>query len=121
MHAEAILHARQSVRRALLQAFQALAEGLPRAKHVHSKLVCYVTGQIMDEHNLPMVMPNGTVYSEAAVRLLTGPDGRTFTCPKSGGYTLPPDWPSCNQPLAEVSVETPDARHSASSAVCSTA
>lgn len=71
-----------------MQAFQRLAEGLPRAKHVHSKLVCHVTGQIMDEHNLPMVMPNGTVYSEAAVRLLTGPDSRTFTCPKSGGPWL---------------------------------
>lgn len=69
----------------LVQAFQKLAEELPRAKHVHSKLLCHVTGQMMDEHNLPMVMPNGTVYSEAAVKLLTGPDGRTFRCPKTGG------------------------------------
>ncbi|KAK9798944.1 hypothetical protein WJX73_006713 [Symbiochloris irregularis] len=66
------------------EAFQRLAEGLPRAKHVHSKLVCHVTGQMMDEHNLPMVMPNGTVYSEAAVKLLTRPDGHTFMCPKTG-------------------------------------
>lgn len=71
-----------------VQTFQRLAEGLPRAKHVHSKLVCHVTGQIMDEHNLPMVMPNGTVYSEAAVDLLAGPDGPIFTCPKSGECLL---------------------------------
>ena len=69
-----------------MQAFQVLAQALPKAKHVHSKLVCYVTGQVMDEHNLPMVMPNGTVHSEAAVPLLTSPDGRTFTCPKSGAH-----------------------------------
>ena len=72
----------------IAQAFQKLAQGLPRAKHVHSKLVCPVSGQMMDEHNLPMVMPNGTVYSEAAVKLLTGLDGRTVTCPKTGESTL---------------------------------
>lgn len=38
-----------------LPAFRALASRLPFAKHVHSKLVCAVTKQIMDEHNPPFV------------------------------------------------------------------
>ena len=36
-----------------------LADALPFAKHTHSKLVCHVTKQIMDEDNPPMVLPNG--------------------------------------------------------------
>ena len=38
-----------------LPAFRTLAQGLPFAKHVHSKLVCAVTKEIIDEHNPPFV------------------------------------------------------------------
>lgn len=38
-----------------LAAFRTLAQELPFAKHVHSKLVCAVTREIIDEHNPPMV------------------------------------------------------------------
>lgn len=65
-----------------LPAFRTLAAGLPHAKHVHSKLVCSFTGQVMGEHNPPMVLPNGLVYSEAAVRQLSV-DG-ALVCPCTG-------------------------------------
>ncbi len=41
---------------------------LPFSKHVHSKLVCAITRQRMDEHNPPMVTPKGACYSEAGMR-----------------------------------------------------
>ena len=44
-----------------------LAEGLPYAKHVRSKLLCRVTGKLMDDDNPPMVLPNGQCYSRLAL------------------------------------------------------
>jgi macrophage erythroblast attacher len=46
-----------------LPTYQALAAGLPYAKHLHSKLVCHITKQLMNEDDPPMVLPNGYVYS----------------------------------------------------------
>jgi macrophage erythroblast attacher len=43
--------------------FGMLAHKLPNAHHVNSCIVCRVTGVIMNEHNPPMVLPNGYVYS----------------------------------------------------------
>lgn len=40
-----------------------LAEPLPFAKHIHSKLVCYISKELMNEDNPPLVLPNGYVYS----------------------------------------------------------
>jgi macrophage erythroblast attacher len=42
-----------------LPAFQKLAQGLPSAKHVKSKLICSATRETMDEANPPLVLPNG--------------------------------------------------------------
>ncbi|KAG1678956.1 hypothetical protein FOA52_013019 [Chlamydomonas sp. UWO 241] len=65
-----------------LAEFQALARGLPFAKHVHSKLLCSVTREIMNDANPPMVLPNGYVYSARAVeRLLEAGGGAKLTCP----------------------------------------
>ena len=65
------------------QAFQDLAEDLPWAKHVHSKLVCAVTREVMNEHNPPMVLPNGAVYSQKAIEQLASAKG-VFMCPHTG-------------------------------------
>lgn len=40
-----------------------LADPLPFAKHIHSKLVCYITKEPMNDNNPPLVLPNGYVYS----------------------------------------------------------
>lgn len=43
--------------------FRKLALPLPYSKQHHSKLVCYITKELMDTENPPMVLPNGYVYS----------------------------------------------------------
>lgn len=43
--------------------FQILSKDLPWSMHTHTKLLCRITGKIMDDHNPPMVLPNGNVYS----------------------------------------------------------
>lgn len=44
--------------------FRQLAEPLPFAKHIHSKLVCFISKELMNEDNPPLVLPNGYVYSK---------------------------------------------------------
>jgi hypothetical protein len=41
----------------------ALATDLPLSHHFNSSIVCRISGQIMNEDNLPMALPNGYVYS----------------------------------------------------------
>lgn len=48
-----------------------LCTGLPFAYHPHSRLVCRVTQSVMDEHNPPLVLPNGQVYSKRGIELLS--------------------------------------------------
>jgi macrophage erythroblast attacher len=67
-----------------LPAFRALAEGLPAAKHSHSKLLCALSGRAITEDNPPMVLPNGWVYGEAALRKLAEEGGGRVTCPRTG-------------------------------------
>jgi macrophage erythroblast attacher len=67
-----------------LPAFQKLAEGLPYAKHVHSKLICSVTREIMNDANPPLVLPNGYVYSQKAVAVIMGKNDGKVVCPKTG-------------------------------------
>lgn len=55
-----------------LPAFRALAQGLPFAKHVHSKLVCAVTKEIIDEHNPPMVRALGCACDQLQLWLSSG-------------------------------------------------
>ena len=49
---------------------QRLAAHLPVGHHVRSRLVCRLSGQIMDENNPPMAMPNGSVYSLKALEAM---------------------------------------------------
>ncbi|KAG2495243.1 hypothetical protein HYH03_006516 [Edaphochlamys debaryana] len=53
-----------------LPAFRRLAAGLPYSKHMHSKLLCAVTKEIMSDANPPFVLPNGMVYSQKGVEQL---------------------------------------------------
>ena len=68
----------------MLQNFQALAAGLPYAKHQHSRLICAITKELMNENNPPMVLPSGTVYSEKAIKQHTK-QGK-FLDPATGMY-----------------------------------
>lgn len=40
-----------------------LAEEVPFSHHANSTIVCRITGKIMDEDNMPMAFPRGSVYS----------------------------------------------------------
>lgn len=67
-----------------LPTFRQLAAKLPFSKHVHSKLVCAITRQQMNEHNPPMVTPDGAVYSEVGMREVAARNGGQFVDPLSG-------------------------------------
>lgn len=69
--------------------FAALAERLPYAKHVRSKLICAVTRELMNDANPPMVLPNGYVYSQKALELLAARHGGRVVCPRTrAAYAL---------------------------------
>lgn len=67
-----------------LPSFRHLSEGLPSAKHVHSKLVCAITGKVMSEHNPPLVLPNGYVYSTFAMESMAAKNKGIVRCPMTG-------------------------------------
>ncbi|KXZ46821.1 hypothetical protein GPECTOR_40g555 [Gonium pectorale] len=73
-----------------LPAFQRLAEGLPYAKHMHSKLVCAVTKEIMTDANPPMVLPNGMVYSQRGVEQLMAQQEAQSKAACGGAGVAPP-------------------------------
>lgn len=59
-----------------------LAKSLPHAHCSHSRLVCRISRAPLNEHNQPMVLPNGQVYGERALREMAK-HGGTVTCPKT--------------------------------------
>ncbi|XP_049880767.1 E3 ubiquitin-protein transferase MAEA [Pectinophora gossypiella] len=59
-----------------------LARGLPHAHCSHSRLVCRLSGRALDEHNQPMVLPNGQVYGEKALKQMMKEHG-SIICPKT--------------------------------------
>ncbi|KAL9645540.1 hypothetical protein ABK040_000604 [Willaertia magna] len=69
--------------------FQQLSEELPYSHHHHSKLVCRVTGQIMDDKNPAMILPNGNVYSLKGLEELVKRNKGIIIDPRGGEkYTL---------------------------------
>ena len=75
-----------------LPLFQKMAVGLPRAKRERSRLVCGITGFLVDEDNPPMVLSNGQVYSkgglDAIARHSEQEGGLVVTCPRTGDVCL---------------------------------
>ncbi|WVZ96583.1 hypothetical protein U9M48_042200 [Paspalum notatum var. saurae] len=67
-----------------LEGFRKLAEPLPVSKQHHSKLVCYITKELMDTENPPRVLPNGYVYSEKALQEMSKKNDGKITCPRTG-------------------------------------
>lgn len=66
-----------------------LAEKLPWAKHVTSKLVCSVTKTDMNDSNPPMVLPNGHVYSKAGLAQIASKHDGKIVCPVTEQTFLP--------------------------------
>ncbi|XP_059666160.1 protein MAEA homolog [Cornus florida] len=66
------------------ESFRKLALPLPFSKQHHSKLVCYITKELMDTENPPLVLPNGFVYSTKAVEEIAAKNNGKITCPRTG-------------------------------------
>ncbi|KAF2071499.1 hypothetical protein CYY_007177 [Polysphondylium violaceum] len=64
--------------------FSLLADPLPVSLQSHSSLVCRITGQIMNEDNPPMVLPNGNVYCRNAMIDMAKKNNNRIICPRSG-------------------------------------
>ncbi|KAI0567204.1 hypothetical protein FGB62_4g447 [Gracilaria domingensis] len=67
-----------------VEPFLSLAQSLPRGRHENSVLVCSISGEIMDENNLPMALPNGNVYSTNAVRKIAEENSGEVIDPRNG-------------------------------------
>ncbi|KAJ9175605.1 hypothetical protein P3X46_014146 [Hevea brasiliensis] len=57
---------------------------LPYSKQHYSKLVCYITKELMDTENPPQVLPNGYVYSTKALGEMAKKNNGKITCPRTG-------------------------------------
>lgn len=66
------------------ESFRKLATPLPYSKQHHSKLVCYITKELMDTENPPLVLPNGYVYSTKALEEMSKKNDGRITCPRTG-------------------------------------
>ncbi|XXQ38908.1 CTLH domain-containing protein [Plasmodiophora brassicae] len=55
----------------------------PSARTI-SCLVCRLTGQVMDDANPPMALPNGQVYSRSALEAMAARNGNLVKCPETG-------------------------------------
>ncbi|KAJ0458470.1 putative transcription factor interactor and regulator LisH family [Helianthus annuus] len=66
------------------ESFRKLAMPLPFSKQHHSKLVCYITKELMDTENPPLVLPNGYVYSTKALEDMATKNNGKITCPRTG-------------------------------------
>eukprot|EP01133_Synstelium_polycarpum_P003504 gene3504-4003_t len=64
--------------------FKSLAQPLPVSLHSHSSLICRINGELMDEDNPPMVLPNGNVYCRNAMMEMAEKNDRIITDPRSG-------------------------------------
>ncbi|CAD5116611.1 DgyrCDS5484 [Dimorphilus gyrociliatus] len=61
----------------------ALAEKLPFAHCSHSRLICRLSGEPLNEHNPPMVLPNGHVYGYNALSVMAAEHGGKVECIKT--------------------------------------
>lgn len=59
-----------------------VAEPLPFSHCAQSRLICRVTGKALNEHNLPMMLPNGQVYGQLALPSMTKENG-IVVCPRT--------------------------------------
>lgn len=46
-----------------------LAQPLPMAHCANSRLVCKISGDVMNENNPPMMLPNGYVYGLSLIHI----------------------------------------------------
>lgn len=60
--------------------FNRIATNLPYSHCVQSRLICRITGLPLNEHNLPMMLPNGQIFGQLAIPEITQENGMVV-CP----------------------------------------
>ncbi|OTF75096.1 macrophage erythroblast attacher-like protein, partial [Euroglyphus maynei] len=60
-----------------------LAASLPCAHCSQSRLVCFISGEPMNENNQPLMLPNGYVYGEKSLRKMADDNDGKITCPRT--------------------------------------
>ncbi len=60
-----------------------LAQQLPYAHCSQSRLICYISGRPLNEHNQPMMLPNGFVYGEEALAKMALENEGQIICPRT--------------------------------------
>nr|CAD7195077.1 unnamed protein product [Timema douglasi]CAD7411704.1 unnamed protein product [Timema poppensis] len=60
-----------------------LASSLPFAHCSQSRLVCTISGLPLNEHNQPMMLPNGYVYGEQSLEQMALDNNSQIICPKT--------------------------------------
>lgn len=61
-----------------------LAVPLPNAHSSHSRLICSISGEPMNECNPPLMFPNGYCYGQNAIQLNCAENNGKFVCPSTG-------------------------------------
>jgi len=69
---------------ACVEPTRSLAADLPYAFHLQSALVCALSRRPMDADNLPLLLPNGNVYSRLAILKAAEHGDGVFTDPRTG-------------------------------------
>ncbi|XP_055323278.1 E3 ubiquitin-protein transferase MAEA [Sitodiplosis mosellana] len=66
-----------------------IAENLPFSHCAQSRLICRVTGAPLNEHNIPMMLPNGQIFGQKALTQLSKENG-IIVCPKTNELFVQP-------------------------------
>ncbi|KAL5284546.1 MAEA family protein [Megaselia abdita] len=60
--------------------FNKIAANLPYSHCAQSRLICRITGLPLNEHNLPMMLPNGQIFGQLAIPKISKENG-VVVCP----------------------------------------
>jgi macrophage erythroblast attacher len=63
--------------------FSELFAHLQPSARSHSRLICGITGVVMDERNPPLALPNGQVYSKEALTQMAAANQGYVLCPRT--------------------------------------
>ncbi|XP_047495167.1 E3 ubiquitin-protein transferase MAEA-like [Penaeus chinensis] len=65
------------------RSLNSLAAPLPYAHCSQSRLVCHISGDQLNENNLPLMLPNGYVYGQKALQQMANENNGTIVCPRT--------------------------------------
>ncbi|KAK7109494.1 E3 ubiquitin-protein transferase MAEA-like isoform X2 [Littorina saxatilis] len=60
-----------------------LAQPLPYSHCANSRLICTISGHSLNEHNPPMMLPNGNIYGLSALTKIASDNDNQVVCPRT--------------------------------------